>query len=356
MSDKPLIERTSRQLPRTLGRSTDRSAAAAGAVVGASLTAAIFLGSRHLEHFDVALLGYAIGTVFLAAGGTYRTVVWAKSPPARRYLALGMKALLRPGPAAPAGEAPRTLVSTLLLQRFIANRSTGQWLAHQGLFWGVVTASLITFPLTFGWIYFRAAEGSAGAYRAYVMGIRTLAFDALSLAGFLVFHALDISALLVIGGVCFYLYKRWPERHNNLTKLGRDLLPLIALMAISVTGLALTVSSLWMGGFGYRPMAFIHMCTVVLTLIWIPFGKFFHTIQRPAMIGVQLYKQAGLASGGAQACRICGEPVEGAVFIEDLRKTMDELGLEYAGWTETCPRCKRMQRGAQYREQVKAGF
>jgi hypothetical protein len=74
------------------------------------------------------------------------------------------------------------------------------------------------------------------------------------------------------------------------------------------------------------------------------------------MIGVHLHKQATLAGEGAVDCRSCGAPLEGAVFIGDLQKTMGELGLDYSGWIETCPACKRIARGAQYRDSVKAGF
>lgn len=335
----------------------DRRAIAAGSVAALVLTAAILAGSRSLDNFDVALLGYALGTIFLAFGVTYRTVIWAGSPAARRYLVRGWKALLaKPGKSVPVSEVPRTLISTLLLQRFIAQRSIPRWLAHQGLFWGVVTATMITFPLTFGWIHFRAVAGSESGYWIYVMGMRTAKIDALGIVGWLAFHGLNFSAVLVIGGGAWFLHRRWRERANNLTQLGRDLMPLIALMAISFTGLALTVSSVLMGGFGYRPMALVHMCTVVLTLIWIPFGKFFHTVQRPAMIGVHLHKQGTLGSDGALMCRSCGAPLEGAVFVSDLQETMGELGLNYAGWVNTCPSCKRIARGAQYREQVKAGF
>ena len=333
-----------------------QTATVAGVAAGAVLLAAVFMGSRHLHNFDVALLGYAVGTVLLAAGSTYRVVAWAKGPAARRYLARGWKAILRPGPSGSALESSKTVGSVLLLQRFISERSTGRWLAHQALFWGVITATLITFPLTFGWVQFRSVAGTPSGYWVYLMGIRTLSFDALSIVGFVVFHGLNLSAALVASGAAYYLFKRWAGRGSNLTKFGRDLMPLIALIAISITGLALTASSAWFGGAGYRFLAFIHMCTVVLTLIWIPFGKFFHTVQRPAMIGVQLHKQASLKSGGSKNCRRCGEPLEGAVFLGDLQLTMTELGLGYPGWVETCPRCKRLERAVQYRENVKAGF
>jgi hypothetical protein len=333
-----------------------RTAAVAGAAAALVLTGAILLGSRNLGNFDVALLGYALATIFLAYGVTYKSVVWAGSPAARRYLARGWKAMIHPGPKLPKSEVARTIVSTLLIQRFIAARSTPRWLAHQGLFWGVVSATAITFPLTFGWIHFRAVAGTESGYWIYVLGLRTAQIDALGVAGFLAFHGLNFSAVLVIAGGAWFLRGRWNERGNKLTRFGRDVLPLVALIAISVTGLALTASSALMGGLGYRPLAFVHMCTVVLTLVWIPFGKFFHTVQRPAMAGVHLHKQSSLASGGAHSCRSCGAEIEGAVFIDDLKKTMGELGLDYAGWIETCPACKRIARGAQYRESIKAGF
>lgn len=355
MNDQP-ISRPLPLPPLPAPASQNLGALSAGGASALLLAVAILAGSRNLANFDVALLGYALGTIFLGFGVAYRTVVWAQSPAARRYLARGWKALVRPGPNLPKSEIPRTLVSTLLLQRFIAERSTARWLAHQGLFWGVLSASLITFPLTFGWIHFRAVAGAESAYWIYVNGVRTVQIDALGIAGWLMFHGLNFSAVLVIGGGAWFLHKRWTERGNNLTRFGRDLLPLICLMAISITGLLLTVSSALLDGLAYHPLALLHMCTVVLTLVWIPFGKFFHTVQRPAMIGVHLHKQASLSSGGALQCRCCGAGIDGAVFVGDLQKTMSELGLDYAGWIETCPACKRIARGARYLADVKAGF
>lgn len=334
----------------------NRPAALAATGAALAVTAGIVVGSRNLVNFDVALLGYSLATIFLAFGATYRLVVWSGSPAARRYLIRGWSAMLRPGPGAPRAAAPRAVLSTLLLQRFIAQRSTPRWLAHQGLFWGVLTATMITFPLTFGWIHFRAVEGSARNYWIHVLGVRTVQIDALGITGWLAFHGLNFSAVLVIGGAAWFLRHRWVTRGNNLTRLGRDLMPLIALIAISVTGLMLTASASFFGGLAYQPLAFIHMVTVVLTLLWIPFGKFFHTLQRPAMVGVHLHKEASRATGGVRECRSCGAPIEGGVFLDDLQKTMGELGLNYGAWTETCPACKRIARGAQYRRDVKAGF
>jgi len=98
------------------------------------------------------------------------------------------------------------------------------------------------------------------------------------------------------------------------------------------------------------------MATVVLTLVFIPFGKFFHVIQRPASVGVEVYKRAALERDGVFPCRRCGQPLEAKAFVADLEQTMEELGLGFAEWAETCPRCKRLERGRAYLDGVKRGY
>lgn len=336
----------------------DPAASVVGFAAAVAVTAAIYVGSRGLRNFDAALIGYAAATIFLAFGVVYRYVVWVQSPPTRRYLAQGWKAFLswrnfRRFP----GLVPKALISDLALQNFIRERGIGRWAAHQALFWGVVGATLITFPLTFGWIHFRAAPGTESGYEMYVFGLKTVTFDALTWLGWLTFHGLDVTAVLVIAGCAYFLWRRIRDRETMTDQhLGHDLLPLVALVAISVTGLLLTFSSALLEGRYYDFLAIIHMAAVVLTLVFIPFGKFFHVIQRPASIGVQVYKQTSLQDRGAFHCKRCGAPYETQTYVEDLEKTMGELGLNYEGWIEHCPRCKRMERGIAYRTHVKEGF
>src|SRR5262249_60111682 len=75
-----------------------------------------------------------------------------------------------------------------------------------------------------------------------------------------------------------------------LQQFGEDFLPLILLFAVSVTGLMLTASYTWMEGHGYEFLALLHAVTVIFTLLWLPFGKFFHLFMRPAQLGVTFYK------------------------------------------------------------------
>ena len=82
-----------------------------------------------------------------------------------------------------------------------------------------------------------------------------------------------------------------------------DFFPLILLFAISVTGLALTVSQMWLRGAFYSFLAILHAITVIAALLYLPFGKFFHIFQRPAQLGVKLYQDAGERGRGRASAR-----------------------------------------------------
>ena len=78
-------------------------------------------------------------------------------------------------------------------------------------------------------------------------------------------------------------------------RFAEDFLPLILLFAVSLTGLMLTASYTWMKGYAYNFLAILHAITVIVTFLWLPFGKFFHIFQRPAQLGVGFYKDVGRA-------------------------------------------------------------
>jgi nitrate reductase gamma subunit len=84
-----------------------------------------------------------------------------------------------------------------------------------------------------------------------VLGVRTVSFDALSPLGWLVFHGLDVAAVLVLAGCGWFLWRRF--RYREATTGQRfgydfyDFFPLVGLVAIAVTGLLLTFSS-WLLG------------------------------------------------------------------------------------------------------------
>jgi hypothetical protein len=139
-------------------------------------------------------------------------------------------------------------------------------------------------------------------------------------------------------------------------------LPLILLLAISVTGLLLTVSYTWMRGYAYSFLAILHAATVIFTLLWLPFGKFFHLFQRPAQLGVSFYKDAG-ARGEQAKCARCNAAYASAAMIRDLITVERELGFRYElanraadHYQRICPRCRRallgMAQGAAWTERA----
>ena len=51
-----------------------------GVVATTILAALIVAGSRSLDHFDAALVGYTFATLFAAFGITYRYAMWLQRP------------------------------------------------------------------------------------------------------------------------------------------------------------------------------------------------------------------------------------------------------------------------------------
>src|SRR3546814_343545 len=134
------------------------------------------------------------------------------------------------------------------------------------------------------------------------------------------FHALDYTAVLVIAGCATFLWRRFRDRAVIAgQRFGYDMVPLLMLIVISVTGLLLTASASLFEGSYYDFLVVIHMAAVVLSLVFIPFGKFFHVLQRPASVGIQMYTEVN-GRAERQACYRCGRSAERSVGKECVRK------------------------------------
>jgi hypothetical protein len=313
------------------------------------LAVAIFVGSRNLRNIDAALVGYTFACLFAAFGLGYRYSMWLQRPPTRMYWRRGWQSFLHPGRLLKnlVGFVTR-FVSVFLLNLFIWRRSKPRGLAHVLILWGCLLAAAITFPLVFGWVHFETVPGRLTHYRTFVFGLAAFDFAHESLIGHLLFHGLVWSSFLVIAGVLMALARRLRDRGAAaLQSLQEDLLPLFLLFAISVTGLLLTVSYTWLKGYGYEFLAITHAVTVIFTLLWLPFGKFFHIFQRPAQLAVKFYKDLG-EEGEQAACARCKKPFAAKVQVEDLIVVEQELGYRYdwpggpAGhYQHVCPACRR---------------
>ena len=223
----------------------------------------------------------------------------------------------------------------IVAQRFIEKRSPLRWAAHWCLAWGCVLAAAVTFPLSFGWMHFETAGAALERYQAFVFGVHVFSFALDSPLAPLVFNVLDISAVLVIAGVTLALWRRGRDRGAlAVQQFGDDLLPLVLLFAVSITGVFLTVSTHLMRGLHYVFLSQLHAVTVIFTLLYLPFGKFFHIFQRPAQLGVAFYREAG-AKGEAALCARCGEPFASRLHVDDLKQVERELGIRYDGMRAT---------------------
>jgi NNP family nitrate/nitrite transporter-like MFS transporter len=312
------------------------------------LAAAIVVGSRNLQNFDPALVIYTFAVVFATWGIVYHYAVWLNKPPTRRFFVRTFELIRAEGVLASAVIVMRALGTHIFGQVFIARRSATRWAMHQLLFWGCLTAVAITFPLVFGWIHFESAPDDQMTYIPHLFGFPVGSFRIRTLLSWVLFHGLDFSAVLVLAGIALALWRRLRDRGAlALQDFSADFLPLVLLFAISVTGLALTASTLWLRGAFYGFLAILHAITVVGSLLYLPFGKFFHIFQRPAQLGIKLYQSAG-ASGPAAVCARCRRPFSSEMQIADLERVLPELGFDYriagpAGtWQRLCPPCKRV--------------
>jgi hypothetical protein len=311
------------------------------------LAALIIVGSRNLQNFDAALVGYTFAVLFSTFGIVYRYSMWLQRPPTRLYWRRGWQVFFRrrflPRNAV---QWVRRLTLDFALNRFIANRNRFRWLAHWFIMWGCVLAFAITFPLVFGWIHYETLPGNLDGYETYLFGFPVLAFGVRSLPAFLIFHGLVWSAFAVIIGVMVAMRRRMRDHGAAaVQKFAEDFLPLILLFAISVTGLLLTASYTWMKGYGYEFLALLHAVTVIFTLLWLPFGKFFHIFQRPAQLGVSFYKDIGPLEGMAHCAR-CSREYASQLHVDDLIEVERLLGYRYEmtgpdHYQRICPDCRR---------------
>lgn len=338
----------------------DRRGVTSGSVAVLVLLVGVYIGSEGLRWFDAALAPYLFGTLLAAFATVYRYVVWLRRPPTALLNQRGWEAFKRRGHLGRNAVALGGMVVTnLALQRFIRGRSFGRWVAHQLVFWGCILAALVTFPLTFGWIHFRSVDATGQMYQAYMGPFATLTFDSRSVVGFLIFHLLNIAALLVIGGVVIFLVRRFRDRGAIALERVGDFAALAGLFAVSITGLMMTASSLWMEGRFYSFLNILHALTVILGLLYIPFGKLFHILQRPANLGVAFYKRQG-EEGPAQICTECGDSFASQLQMDDLKAVLPQLGFDYStvdggNYQDVCPRCRRQLVGLAQGIRIRGG-
>jgi hypothetical protein len=338
-----------------------RSLLPEGLAIGTALVLMllIYIGSRGLQDFDSALIGYAIGTIFAASGMVYRYTLWLGRAPTNRYFRAGWRNFFSwKNFRRYTWLIPKAWWTDIFAQTFIFRRGFVRWVMHMSIFWGVIGSLAITIPLTFGW--FRFTLSGEDRYRIWFFGIKTITFPLDTFISWSIFHALDFTSVLLLIGIGLAMWRRSTDAGLLATqRFGFDMMPLIMLFAIAVTGLALTGSSILWEGQYYWFISLVHQVFVVVWLLSLPFGKFFHIVERPTTIGITLYQtvnqdlERGSREREGVACLRCGELLPSAQFVTDLRATLDDLGQRYdldgmGNLQQYCPTCKRALRGEAY--------
>ena len=255
------------------------------------LAAMIVYGSRRLDHFDAALVGYTFATLFATFGVTYRYAMWLNRPPTRMYWRRGWRIFMKPGLfGAHALEIGRRFLLEFAANRFIFRRGAPARRHALADHVGLHPRGGHHLPAGLGMDSLRDRAGQPRAVpRIRLRPRRSPTSRSSRSLAFIVFHGLVWASFLVIAGVMLAFRRRMIDRGAvAVQQFGYDMLPLLLLFAISVTGLMLTASYTWMKGYAYDFLAILHAVTVILTLLWLPFGKLFHIFQRPAQLGVAL--------------------------------------------------------------------
>ena len=321
-------------------------------LASAFLTLLVIVGSRFLLHYDSALFGYTIASIVAFGAIVFRYALWLQRPATRAYWKRGWQLYLqRDKFAKNTADAAKSIAGNLIEQRFIFKRGFTRWLMHFLIMWGCILSAMVTFPLVFGWIHF-TLEGERG-YRVHLFGFPLNLMDGRSLMAWLTFHALDFTAIMVIAGCAIAIHRRLHDKGAiALQQFLLDFVPHLLLIAISVSGLMLTASSLWFEGYMYSFITLSHQAVVIMTLFFLPFGKLFHIVQRPASIGVELYQQRAKEMEQAKCLR-CGVQVASVMWLGDLKEVVEKVGFDYTmengeKLQDYCPRCKRVMRGLAY--------
>jgi nitrate reductase gamma subunit len=304
----------------------------------------MYIGSRLFTHIDLALYGYMVGTVVFIGGFYYRFIAWAERPPTKTIMKKGIKLLFRKS-------TPKTSAEHLVTYRFIWNRGWYRWAQHVLLGWGCVLSCFVTFPLVFGWMYFTMEDN--GFYTVVGFGIDLMKVKADGLIAFFFYNALNITAFMVIGGVCMALYRRLKNMQARAEQtFVYDFLPLYLLLFISITGLMLTFSNIFLHGFGHPVITLIHQWSVIITLIYLPFGKLAHIPFRPMSVLARNYREH-YGEQQVKPCKVCGTGFVSAEQSQDVIDVLKQNEIEFTteeGFhlAELCLPCRRKYRMSRF--------
>jgi uncharacterized membrane protein len=192
-----------------------------------------------------------------------------------------------------------------------------------------------------------------GYYTVVGLGMNLMKVKADGIIAFFFYNALNITAVMVIVGVSMALYRRLKNMQARAEQnFMYDFLPLYLLLFICITGLLLTFMNIVMHGAGQPIMSLIHQFSVIVTLIYLPFGKLAHIPFRPMSVLARNYRQH-YAEQSMKECKVCGDHF---VSVEQSSDVIHVLGMNDIDFkmkegfhlAELCLPCRRKYRIAQF--------
>ncbi|MFA9555847.1 MFS transporter [Evansella sp. AB-rgal1] len=278
----------------------------------------MYIGTRQFTKVDLMLFGYMVGSFIFFIGMTVRITAWVLRPATHEFMKRSiqnMKSKNRQGRNVKA--IIKTLIDNIILQKYIFKRGIYRGIQHWLIAWGCIGSLAITFSLTFGWLHFRLID--ATTYQMVVMGVPAITMHPDGLLASLFFEGLNITATMLLIGVIMAIVRRITNHDVQVTQRPEfDLVPLYILLAMTGTGLLLTVSYKLLGGWMHPQFQILHQVTTVLFLVYFPFGKLFHLPIRPMAIGVPMNYQEE-PGVDTRNCLGCGELYSNDDQIADVQ-------------------------------------
>jgi hypothetical protein len=295
-------------------------------------------------YIDLAVLGYQVASVLFVIGILYRFIVWLRYPPNRTLWGRSAHALQQREWKPNLTTLVRSVITRLLFQTFIVKRSWLRWFTHFAIFWGCVIVSAVCFALAWGWMSFSLVGGQT--YSARMFNIPLLTFQVDSLIAFLSFNAINLGALLLLLGLILAFWQRFRMKpEEKAERLKDQLSSLYLLLAVTMSGLLLTVSYKFFNGVGHRQLVVLHEVIVILGLLWLPFSRLFHIEVSPATVALDVAEGPGLVE--PSRCSRCGKALSAVWTPRDLQRVLASAGVQVSGDVadpevlSLCPSCRR---------------
>ncbi|WLR42368.1 MFS transporter [Bacillus carboniphilus] len=305
----------------------------------------VWISTERFLQFDFALMGYFISSIIFAIGLTIRMSAWLVRPATQQVIKRSMGNLKnRERKKRNIRSILKTAFDNIILQKFIFKRGVYRGVQHILIAWGCIGSFIITFGLTFGWMRFDMVNSQT--YALVLFGFKTFQMNADGLFAELVYNGLNITAIMVLIGVCMALARRIKNEDVKVTQRAEfDLFPLYLLLSVTVTGLLLTVSYALLDGYMHHYLTLIHQVTVVILLIYFPFGKLFHFPVRPLATAVPLNYQEEWKID-TKPCKRCNTPYSSDDQVLDVQAILKEQKIDLqlsdgSFLSDYCPSCRR---------------